>query len=119
MTKYKTPQQVREYLRKIKGTGKTLRDIADEYRYLTYGDVARALAGIMPAGNEKREDLGLAPLGLAPVCPVCGIVHVSSRCPRKRSFRDLWETPIQVLKWQFENREVIQEGEENGTKEST
>lgn len=107
MTKHKTEEQVRLELRKLHESGATLREIAAEYEHLTHADVARILAGIMPRSTEKRADLDLPPLGLAPLCPRCGVVHVSRSCPKTHKYRDLWETPTPVLKWQLENRQEI------------
>lgn len=74
---------------------KALRDLKTELG--TWQAVSKALGGInrgllydiangkKPAPNSILKALGL-PLKhmLAPVCPVCGIVHVSKRCPTKR-----------------------------------
>lgn len=65
-----------------------------------------------PKDREIRERLGLNPIRLAPapVCPVCGVVHVSRRCPKKstetqRARRRLFDLPVGVLRRMLDERE--------------
>lgn len=61
--------------------GMSLRDIADGYTGVTYGDISRALHGVFPKNREKRRALMLVDLQLAETCPIHGIVHLRSTCP--------------------------------------
>ena len=41
----------------------------------------------------------------APACSVCGIVHVSKRCPKSRKQFARWrDLPVEQLRWAIENR---------------
>ncbi len=79
-----TEQAVLGDLKRLKARGKTLRAIADEYPGATYGDIQRALKGNFPKRLAKRLAFNLPALAPAPVCPTCGVVHVSKQCPEKR-----------------------------------
>jgi hypothetical protein len=62
-----------------------------------------------PKDVKIRSRLGLSELvyGRAPVCPKCGVVHVSRRCTARPAMwmRRVWDTPVGELKWRLENRE--------------
>ena len=68
-----------------------------------------ARQGYEPKDALIRVKLGLPARAMAPVCRRCGIVHVSKRCSRgrRRVYRDLFETPDELLRWQMENREEV------------
>lgn len=60
-----------------------------------------------PKDGKIRARLGLSSWGVAPVCPKCGVVHVSRRCTARPAMwmREVWNTPTQELRWRLENRE--------------
>ena len=60
-----------------------------------------------PKDVHIRAQLGLAAMAPAPVCPKCGVVHVSRRCTARPAMwmRRVWETPTSELRWRLENRE--------------
>ncbi len=66
--------------------------------------------GYEPKDPHIRVKLGLPAMVPAPACPVCGEVHVSSRCPmqaaerRKRSAR-LFDLPVGMLRKMIDERE--------------
>lgn len=108
--KPKTFDQVRSEFLELKTKRMTLRDIAALYHTLTFGDVGRILAGIEPKDPDKRDELGLAQLGTAPLCRKHGVVHVG-RCPRPGGEgRDLFSMKPTELRRRFFNRETVQEG---------
>ena len=51
---------------------------------LTHGTLHRALHGIAPRRPELAQALGFPKLAPAPVCLMCGVVHVAKRCPSIR-----------------------------------
>jgi len=63
-----------------------------------------------PIVNKKhRLILGEPVLEPAPVCPVCGIVHLGN-CPasrKRRRRRDLFSIPTEELREMIQNREEI------------
>lgn len=68
--------------------------------------------GYEPKEAEIRIVLGLPALAMAPVCPYCGVVHVSRRCPsmkRRRHYRRLWDMGDDEIRELFESREEIKE----------
>jgi len=71
-----------------------------------------AVDGYEPKDAHIRLKLGLPALVPAPVCPVCGVVHVARRCPRasgdaQRAKMRLFDLPVGVLKKMLENREEL------------
>jgi hypothetical protein len=70
-----------------------------------------ARQGYEPKDPLIRIKLELPARAMAPVCRRCGAVHVSKRCSRsrRRVYRDLSEMPVELLRWQMENREVMDE----------
>jgi hypothetical protein len=65
-----------------------------------------------PDREDIREALGYLLTEKVAVCPVHGVVHVNA-CPevkktkQTRIYKDLLSIPVSVLKWKFENREVL------------
>ena len=60
-----------------------------------------------PKSPDILRLLGIRPMGQAPICPTCGIVH-SAPCPerpRRRKYKDLLEIPKNELLQMLENRE--------------
>lgn len=82
-----TEQVVLGDLKRKKSQGKSLREIALDYPGATYGDIQRALQGDFPKTSKKRAAFNLPSLAPAPVCPRCGLVHVSKRCTANRAPR--------------------------------
>jgi len=62
--------------------------------------------GYEPKDVDIRLRLGMTALGVAPVCEVCGEVHVSKVCPlkRKRRVRRLIDYPVGELRRMIEER---------------
>lgn len=71
--------------------GKSLREIAREYKTLTHADIQRIVRhGIFPKSCKKRTELHLAALIPTPACPTCGEIHLRRTCPttaKKRARR--------------------------------
>ena len=115
--------------------GHTLEQLAIALGYpksysATISGVLRGEAGRLTPETENvlRARLGLAPVNLIQVtsCPDCGAVHTGrchgepgavvwlrdgervarARVPRR--YRDLYAMPVNVLRWQLENRSVVQ-----------
>ena len=56
--------------------------------------------------EQVQTALGIQTFKPAPVCSVCGEVHTTSRCTKKkRKYKDLFSMPAEVLRYQIENRE--------------
>ena len=94
------------------GRKKTWERIADELE-LTKGTVYRvAVQGHDPKDNLIRVKLGLSATQEIPVCGFCGVVHTRP-CRKRRSkkhhdsFKDLFATPVEMLKNDLENREEV------------
>jgi len=71
----------------------TLRDIAEE--------------GYDPKDPGLRWKLGLPAIIPTLACAKCGKVHVKRRCTRgreNRTYRHLWEIPVEVLRRMLEER---------------
>lgn len=61
-----------------------------------------------PKGYDERRRLGLDVFAPAPVCPKCGVVHVTKRCTKKPAqVADLFAMPADELRWRMEHREEI------------
>ena len=61
-----------------------------------------------PRDPQIRARLGLESYGKAPVCPRCGMVHVSQRCTAKpKKMGKVSEMPEAELRWRLENREEL------------
>ena len=65
-----------------------------------------AVDGYEPKDARIRVKLGLPAMVPAPVCRLCGVVHVSKRCTAKaaRRPRDLWDLPVGELRRMLEER---------------
>lgn len=74
---------------------------------VTYGTIGRAIKGIEPKQRKAREELGLSPMGLVPVCRDCGEPHPAKRCPKKRKYRSLFDLPVEELARRLKEREEI------------
>jgi len=64
-----------------------------------------AKKGYDPPSPWMRDLLGLPTYKLAPSCEHCGEVHVSMRCPKTRTYLDLFGMPIKLVLWKLANRE--------------
>jgi hypothetical protein len=85
-------------------------------KYGISGGMAFRIAreGYDPADAEIRAKLGLAAYQLAPVCVVCGQVHLSRRHKHPAGGqaqglplqgKRLEDAPVELLKWALDNRE--------------
>ena len=66
--------------------------------------------GYEPKDVHIRLNLNLPTLLPAAICRVCGEVHTTRRCVRKRRerrYRSLWAMPVVELRWALENREEV------------
>lgn len=71
---------------------KSLRAIAQDLneragpgkRMITHRTIQRVLSGKEPINPAIRDALGLPCLAPAPVCPKCGVVHVTKKCTAGR-----------------------------------
>jgi hypothetical protein len=57
-----------------------------------------------PKRADIRLKLGLSAFAYAPVCYTCGIVHVSKRCPERRTLKRWRDLPPELLKIALETR---------------
>lgn len=67
--------------------------------------------GYEPREPKIRTRLELPAYMEVPVCPICGEVHLKKSCPQKRKMfrqKNLYDWPIDLLKWAIENREEFQ-----------
>ena len=91
---------------------KNWRKVGDEFG-ISEGMAWRIVnEGYEPKEVEIRMVLGLPALAMAPVCPYCGVVHVSKRCPskmRRRRYRKLSDMSDEEILWSFENRVEMEE----------
>lgn len=101
-------ENARENIRKMRDEGGlNLRQIADCFEHLTYGDISRILRGIEPKDIYKRAELGLPVMLPAPICLKHGIVHVG-RCPtRKLWYNRIADYPVAMLRRSLENRHEL------------
>ncbi len=65
--------------------------------------------GYEPKDPHIRVKLGLPAMAPAPVCPTCGVVHVSRVCPVQRAaakrYGQLFDYPVKTLRRMFDERE--------------
>lgn len=101
--------------------GSVRRDIEKAYRKLgnwrAVGEkfgISEGMAWrIVHEGYEPRDAmirlrLELPAMGVAPVCPRCGIVHVKKRCAASGiRRRDLFSCTDEEIRYFFENREEM------------
>jgi len=69
-----------------------------------------AVDGHEPKEAKIRLQLGLPAMGAAPVCELCGEVHVTARCTKVkavRHYRDLWDMPVGELRKRLSGREDV------------
>lgn len=114
-----TCDKARERLKAIKNTlGLPWREIAKmaEFQPIPFGTLERfATTCYEPKRPEWRRILGLPSFAPAPVCPKCGVVHVTKRCTagsgsrrRKRITVTLSDDAIAYLKEQGNITQTIE-----------
>jgi len=80
---------------------------------ITAGTAHRiVMRGYEPKSAHIRAKLGLPVFLLAPACPVCGSVHTTKRCTKRRikSHVTLLDIPVSDLRWMLEHREDVING---------
>jgi len=101
----RTIGDIRHELRKAHRKLHTWRAVGREWD-LNCGMAYRiAMDGYEPKDAKIRVKLGLPAMVMAPVCKVCGVVHVSKRCTAKmaRRTRDLSDFPVGELRRMLED----------------
>jgi len=88
-------------------SGMSWREIANlpEFQGIPAGTLCSISKGFEPKNPKVRVQLGLSAQALAPVCPTCGVVHVTKRCPTKRIITKWRDLPTEQLAWAILNRE--------------
>lgn len=84
------PDKIYQDLQNLVNAGYSWRQISCFAPYDEIGIPPGTLATIHKTGvipDRWRVPLGLPATAPAPICPECGIVHVSKRCPRATSPR--------------------------------
>ena len=76
-----------------------------EFQGIPAGTLCSISKGFEPKNPKVRVQLGLSAQALAPVCPTCGVVHVTKRCPTKRIITKWRDLPTEQLAWAILNRE--------------
>jgi hypothetical protein len=99
---------VRRNVRKAYKRLKTWRAAGAEFE-ITGGMAYRiAVDGYEPKDPKIRVKLGLAAMVPAPVCEVCGEVHVSKRCTvRRKKPSKLFDMSKEALRKALEEREEL------------
>lgn len=93
------------YLVKKRLARTSLRALAKEFGApITHADIYRCLDGKFPRSPAKRFALKLPALAPAPVCPKCGIVHVTKRCPAHRNPSPNWHYLFGMTNEELERR---------------
>lgn len=105
---------IRQEIKKAYKKAKNWRRVGDQFG-ISEGMAWRIVnEGYEPKGPQIRIHLGLPAYELAPVCPHCGVVHVTKRCPgpvrrRKQRWADMSEDE---LRWALEHREEMKHADE-------
>jgi hypothetical protein len=86
----------------------TWREIGDNIGLSSATVNDMAIKGREPRDAQQRARMGLPALEEVPVCEFCGVVHTRP-CNKRRkrhhdSYKDLFATPVEVLRRDLENR---------------
>lgn len=100
-----TIPELQKTLRKAYKRLNNWRAVGKDYG-ITGGMAYRIAHGYEPKDPRIRTTLHLPALVPAPVCPRCGVVHVSKRCTQKRSLPEPWESAVQWLAEREKARKV-------------
>jgi hypothetical protein len=89
--------------------GMTWREIANlpEFQGIPAGTLCSISKGYDVKNPSVRVKLGLPARALAPVCVSCGVVHVSRKCPARKSLPNWRDLPVKTLAWCILNREPM------------